>query len=266
MPTRTLLPLHMPRLKLTVEYDGTEYAGWQVQANARSIQAVLAAAFTPLLGHSPQLYAAGRTDAGVHALGQVVHTDVHQVRAPDTWRAALNAHLPPDIRVRQVEVVGADFHARKSARAKLYSYAFWCGRVESTRWRRYSLHVPQPLDWEAMQAAAQAFVGRHDFAPFSVADRTVQTTVRTIYQVTWSGVPAREEACELLWPPELRAVAFYGDGFLRYQVRRMVGTLLAVGQGKLPAAAVAKILCGAKEFTVAATAPAHGLTLMRVDY
>ncbi len=262
----------MPRLKLTVEYDGTEYAGWQTQANARSIQAVLAAAFAPLLGQPAQLYAAGRTDAGVHALGQVVHTDVHQVRAPDIWRAALNAHLPPDIRVRQVEEVGADFHARKSARGKLYHYAFWRGRVESTRWRRYSLHVPQPLDWETMREAAQHFVGRHDFAPFSVADRTVQTTVRTIHRVTWHGdftpeVPAGDDSGNTPFsPPELLAVAFYGDGFLRYQVRRMVGTLLAVGQGKLPPVAVAGILCGAKKFATAATAPAQGLTLMRVDY
>jgi tRNA pseudouridine38-40 synthase len=262
----------MPRLKLTVEYDGTEYAGWQAQANARSIQAVLAAAFTPLLGQPAQLHAAGRTDAGVHALGQVVHTDVHQVRTPDTWRAALNAHLPPDIRVRQVEVVGADFHARKLARGKLYHYAFWRGRVESTRWRRYSLHVPQPLDWEAMREAAQHFVGRHDFAPFSVADRTVQTTVRTIHWVTWHGVSAPGGSAQdgsgnaSFSPPELLAVAFYGDGFLRYQVRRMVGTLLAVGQGKLPPTAVAGILCGAKEFAAAATAPAQGLTLMQVDY
>lgn len=255
----------MPRLKLTVEYDGTAYAGWQTQANARSIQSVLAAAFTPLLGQPAQLHAAGRTDAGVHALGQVVHTDVHQVRASDTWRAALNAHLPPDIRVRQVEQVGEDFHARKSARGKLYHYAFWCGRVESTRWRRYSLHIPQPLNWEAMQEAAQYFVGCHDFAPFSVADRTVQTTVRTIYQVTWQG-GAFAPSDTPFSPPELMAVAFYGDGFLRYQVRRMVGTLLAVGQGKLPSVAVAKILCGTKEFTAAATAPAQGLTLMRVDY
>ncbi len=261
----------MPRLKLTVEYDGTEYAGWQTQANARSIQAVLAAAFAPLLGQPAQLHAAGRTDAGVHALGQVVHTDVHQARAPDTWRAALNAHLPPDIRVRQVEVVDAEFHARKSARGKLYHYAFWCGRVESTRWRRYSLHVPQPLDWEAMREAAQHFIGRHDFAPFSVADRTVQTTVRTIHRVLWYGQaipekPVGDTSGPAVSPPELAGVAFYGDGFLRYQVRRMVGTLLAVGQGKLPPVAVAGILCGAKEFAAAATAPPQGLTLMQVDY
>ncbi|MGQ9898235.1 MAG: tRNA pseudouridine(38-40) synthase TruA [Acidobacteriota bacterium] len=262
----------MPRLKLTIEYDGTAYAGWQTQVNARSIQAVLSAAFTPLLGQPAQLQAAGRTDAGVHALGQVVHTDVHQARPPDTWRAALNAHLPPDIRVRQVEVVSTDFHARKSARGKLYHYAFWRGRVASTRWQRYSLHIPQPLDWEAMREAAQHFVGCYDFAPFSVTDRTVQTTVRTIHQVMWYDALAPEHCSGDIFshppfsPPELVAVAFYGDGFLRYQVRRMVGTLLAVGQGKLPPVAVAKMLCGAKEFMPAATAPAQGLTLMQVDY
>ncbi|MFQ3582937.1 MAG: tRNA pseudouridine(38-40) synthase TruA [Chloracidobacterium sp.] len=258
----------MPRLKLTIEYDGTAFAGWQTQANAPTIQSALAAAFTPLLGHPAQLHAAGRTDAGVHALGQVVHTDVAPVRPPETWRAALNAHLPDDIRVRQVEVVGADFHARKSARAKLYHYAFWRGQVESPRWRRYSLLVPMQLDWEAMREASAYFVGRHDFAPFSVADRTVQTSIRTIHRVMWFPPPAgaATDDHDPLRPAELVAVAFHGDGFLRYQVRRMVGTLLAVGQRKVPPEAVRQILCLTKQFAVGPTAPAQGLTLMRVDY
>ncbi|MCS7078605.1 MAG: tRNA pseudouridine(38-40) synthase TruA [Chloracidobacterium sp.] len=258
----------MPRLKLTVEYDGTDYAGWQAQTNARSIQSVLAAAFVPLTGRPARLYAAGRTDAGVHALGQVVHTDVTQSRTVETWQSALNAHLPPDIRVRRVEVVGEDFHARKSARAKLYHYAFWRGRVESPRWRRYSLTVPTTLDWAAMDAAARHFVGCHDFAPFSVADRTVQTTVRTIHAVTWHPSPAEPTlaAGDPLWPSELVAVAFYGDGFLRHQVRRMVGALLAVGQRKLAPDVIRELLCGAKQFATIVTAPPHGLTLLRVDY
>lgn len=258
----------MPRLKLTIEYDGTDYAGWQTQTNAPTVQSALAAAFVPLTGRPATLYAAGRTDAGVHALGQVVHTDVTQTRPAETWRAALNAHLPPDIRVRRVEPVGADFHARQSARAKLYHYAFWRSRVESPRWRRYTLTTPAALDWEAMAAAARGFVGRHDFAPFSVADRSVRTTVRTIHWVAWHPAPDAADRHERdpLWPSELLTVAFYGDGFLRYQVRRMVGALLAVGRRKLPPDAVRELLCGAKQFADIVTAPPQGLTLMRVDY
>ncbi len=258
----------MPRLKLTIEYDGTDYAGWQTQSNARSIQTALAEAFVPLTGRPAQLHGAGRTDAGVHALGQVAHTDVAETRSPDAWRAALNAHLPSDIRVRRVEIVGADFHARRSARAKLYHYAFWRGRVESPRWRRYSLTVPATLDWDAMREAAQHFVGRHDFAPFTVADRATLTTVRAIHRATWHSAADAGDPDQRypLCPPELIAVAFYGDGFLRYQIRRMAGALLAVGRRKMPPEAIREILCGAKPFAPIATAPPRGLTLMRVDY
>ena len=263
----------MPRLKLTVEYDGTDYAGWQTQTNAPSIQSVLSAAFVPLTGCPALLHAAGRTDAGVHALGQVGHTDVVRARPVETWCAALNAHLPPDIRVRRVEVVGPDFHARKSARAKLYHYAFWRSRIESPRWRRYTLTIRDALDWAAMVTAAQHFVGRHDFAPFTVTECAVQTTVRTIHWVAWYPAPDAPEPGlgDPLWPSELTAVAFYGDGFLRYQVRRMVGALLSVGRRRLAPDAIrdllcGKMLCGIKQFVPITTAPPQGLTLMRVDY
>lgn len=256
------------RLKLVIEYDGTDYAGWQMQDNAVTVQSVLADAFACVAETRVTLHAAGRTDAGVHAFGQCVHCDVEKNLAPEKWHGALNANLPRDIRVRSVEQVSNDFHARRSAVSKRYRYQFWRGRTVSPFWARTVTAVPATLDWEAMRAAAPDFIGTHDFMPFSVAALEVVTTVRTIFSVTWLGFETDREPAPERWgtPEEVVAVEFFGDGFLRYQVRRMVGTLLDIGRGKLPREAVREILCDTKRFAAGATAPPQGLTLIRVDY
>jgi tRNA pseudouridine38-40 synthase len=260
------------RLKLVIEYDGTDYAGWQMQDNAVTVQSVLSDAFARVAQARVVLHAAGRTDAGVHARGQIVHCDVEKPLSPEKWHGALNANLPPDIRVRSVECVGDDFHARRSAISKRYRYQFWRGRTVSPFWKRYVTAVPVALDWDAMRAASADFTGTHDFMPFSVLALEVATTVRTIFSVTWRGFEedretARQQDGEQ-WgmPDDIVAIDFHGDGFLRYQVRRMVGTLLDIGRHKLPPEAVREILCDTKRFAAGATAPPQGLTLIRVDY
>ncbi|MBX7220894.1 MAG: tRNA pseudouridine(38-40) synthase TruA [Blastocatellia bacterium] len=242
------------RLKVILEYDGTNYCGWQMQPSGVSIQGLLTAAWTRIEGHPVILHAAGRTDAGVHALGQVMHLEVGKKLAAERWQAAVNSMLPPDIRVRQVEPCPADFHARFSAVGKLYRYRFWKGRVVSPFWYRYVHPVPANLNWVAMQEAAAGLLGTHDFTAFTVADCETATHVRTIIDIQWSNPT-----------DDLTEISFYGNGFLKYQVRRMVGALLEIGRGRLPVATIGNCLRGMPPAALL-TAPAKGLTLVRVDY
>jgi tRNA pseudouridine38-40 synthase len=257
-PKTTAMDAHSSdsrNLKAVVEYDGADYCGWQIQAGAPSIQAALVQAIAKINGAPVAVHAAGRTDAGVHAQGQVIHAHVGKRLPEERWKGALNAHLPPDIRVRSVVYAAPDFHARRSARAKLYRYQFWRGNTVSPFWRRYVTDVPATLAWDAMRDASGALVGTHDFAPFSVAHLEVATTVREIFSVAWRDVNE-----------DVRCVEFYGTGFLRYQVRRMVGTLLDIGRRRLPASAIGDILRRTPGFSAGATAPPQGLTLVQVDY
>src|SRR5215207_2460235 len=159
------------RLKLAIQYDGTEYSGWQVQAGQPTVQGALEAAVAVIEGERRPVHGVGWTDAGVHALGQVAHVNVAKRLSPDVWASALNAHLARDVRVMRVEEVGDDFHARVSARGKLYRYRAWTGSFVSPFALRNVAHAPHAHDLDAMHEAARLLVGRHDFEAFTVAGR-----------------------------------------------------------------------------------------------
>ena len=248
MSTRTL--------KLTIAYDGTDFFGWQRQATERTVQAVIEEALRPIEGQAVVITGAGRTDTGVHAEGQVASVSLTASITTGDLQRALNATLPPDVRVLEVDEVRADFNARFDARAKTYRYALWCGDVMPPGMRRTAWHVPYRLDRDQMQQAAAHLVGCHDFAAFQATGSDVKTTVR---EITSSRIDAAGSE-------QLINYRVTGSGFLRHMVRNIVGTIVDVGRGRIPASAVAEILGSRDRARASATAPAHGLTLVRVDY
>jgi tRNA pseudouridine38-40 synthase len=234
------------RLLLTLQYLGTRYAGWQWQANAVGIQQVVGEALQRMFGAPVKLEGAGRTDAGVHALAQRAHVDVPFGIPIRGFLLGINNLLPHDIRVTAVEEVADDFHARFNAKSKTYAYRIWNAPVDDVFGFETQVHVAQPLDADAMHAAAQLLVGEHDFRPFTVADPEVASTVRTI------------ESMEVVREGERITITVAADGFLRYMVRRIAGSLIEVGRGRLEPAAL---------FDEARwTAPAKGLVLVAIRY
>ena len=247
----------MRTLKLTTSYDGTAYGGWQRQENADTVQGRLEAALAEVEGRRVTVHGAGRTDAGVHALGQVASFTLgHSIETPALVRA-LNAKLPSDIRVLSVEETDPGFHARYAAKKKRYRYRIDRGMVASPIERRYAWHVPEMLDVPRMAAAATALVGRHDFAAFQTGagEAGVISTVRTIFDL---GVHDESD--------RIAVVDVDGSGFLRYMVRTIVGTLVEVGTGRREADDIAAILASSSRSRAGPTAPAQGLFLVRVDY
>jgi tRNA pseudouridine38-40 synthase len=243
--------------RLTLAYDGTDFEGWQIQkrGGARTVQGVLEQALGRLAGGAPvRVASAGRTDAGVHALGQVVTFALARSWQPDELLRALNGLLPADVRVLQAGLAPAAFHARRSALSKHYRYTLDTARVQDPLRRRYAGHAPGPLDLPGMREAAAAFLGRHDFASLQSSGGSVQTTVRGVTQSA-----LRREADVLLY--EVAA-----DGFLRKMVRSMVGGLLAVGRGEWSVDALRRALLARDRSRWPAPAEARGLTLMRVVY
>ena len=247
----------MRTLKLVVQYDGTDYVGWQRQAAGTSIQGLLEDALRPIEGGDVIVHGAGRTDAGVHARGQVASVRLTVSIEAVTLARALNAVLPLDVRIADVEVVPDDFHARFSATGKVYDYQVINAPFASPFWRRFAWHVIPSLDLDAMIEASAALVGEHDFAAFQGAGSGVHTTVRTIRRLDWSGSPGPET------PLVMR---IEGDGFLRHMVRNIAGTLVDVGLRRRPAAAVAGILASRDRSRAGATAPPAGLVLREVLY
>jgi tRNA pseudouridine38-40 synthase len=242
--------------KLTLEYDGAGFAGWQRQpAGRRTVQDVLEAALARLAGAPVRATGAGRTDAGVHAEGQVASAALDTRLAPHELARALNGCLPPDVAVLRAEAAADGFHARRDARGKVYRYAVWNGAVRSPLRAARSLHHPRALDVGAMRAAAAALVGTHDFSSFRAAGSAVRTSVRTLERLQLRGEPG--DLVEL----ELEA-----SGFLRHMARNVVGTLLEVGRGERRADAIEALLGGRDRRAAGPTAPAHGLTLVRVLY
>lgn len=250
----------MRHLKLTIAYDGTGLVGWQRQASGVSVQGLLEAALAVLEGAPVVVSGAGRTDAGVHALGQVASIALGRAIAPRSLVKALNMHLPPAVRVLDAEEVGPDFHARFRATAKRYRYRIWNGTVLSPFERPYVWHVPwPPLDVPAMQAAASRLVGTHDFAAFQGAGTDVETSVRTL----WSS-----EVVETEPQPGARLVTYEvrGGGFLRHMVRAIAGTLVEVGRGFRTPESMDDVLASRSRGTAGRTAPPAGLFLVAVEY
>ncbi len=246
--------------KLTLQYDGTDFCGWQVQAAGRTVQGELRRVLTLLEGRAVVVHGAGRTDAGVHAEAQVANVELQRDFAPKKLRAAINGNLAPDARVVAVELVPAEFHARFSARGKTYRYRVFNAPFLSPFHARYALHDTRPFDLARMQTGARLFIGEHDWTAFSAAQPGARTRVRTVTQLAvtehWSAA-GRGRVLDF---------TISADGFLRYMVRSIVGTLLEVGRGERDEETIRLALASRKRTLAGATAPAKGLTLIEVRY
>ncbi len=245
----------MPRYKLTIEYDGTPFSGWQIQENGPAVQGALEAAIKAICGEEVRVHGAGRTDAGVHALGQVAHCDIGKAFAAGRLRDGLNAHLRPHpIGVLSAEVVAGDFEARFSAKKRHYRY-----RIRNTRanlaldinraWR-----LPRPLDAEAMHEAAQRLVGKHDFTTFRDSECQARSPVKTLDHLD---VARCGDEVDILTSAR---------SFLHSQVRSMVGSLVWVGEGRWSADDLAAALAARSRAACGPVAPPEGLYLVRVEY
>jgi tRNA pseudouridine38-40 synthase len=263
----------MPRtLKILLAYDGTDFVGWQRQAAGASIQGHLEEALAAIEGQPVAVIGAGRTDAGVHALGQAASCTLAHPIPADMLGRALNAMLPDSIRVLRVEAAGDGFHARYSVRRKTYRYLIHNGGLASPFERRYVWHVAAPLDEVAMAAAARLLEGEHDFSALQGAGSAAKTTVRTITAARVSTCSTAESFGaafhEAHTPSGGRLVTFEitGTGFLRHMVRNAVGSLVEVGLGRREPGWMAALLASGNRALAGPTAPASGLFLVRVDY
>jgi tRNA pseudouridine38-40 synthase len=242
------------RMRAVVAYDGTDYGGFQRQTNAPTIQARLEAALAQVTQETIPVLAAGRTDAGVHAAGQVIALDTTWRHGVVALQRALNAVLPADIAVRNVEEAAPAFHPRYDAHSRRYRYTLYNAPVRWPLDRRYSLHVATPLDVEAMQRAARSLVGEHDFAAFGRPHQQGGVTVRRMLALEWGGKTPR------------LTVDVEANAFLYRMVRSIVGTLLQVGKGQMSVGEFAAVLASCDRSQAGPTAPPHGLCLMEVTY
>ncbi|MFA7344810.1 MAG: tRNA pseudouridine(38-40) synthase TruA [Terrimicrobiaceae bacterium] len=243
------------RLRLTVAYDGTQFSGWQSQAHGRAVQDALESAFRLLCGERVVVHGAGRTDSGVHAEGQSAHVDVPDDRLPDdAWLPAINAHIPPGVRVMRLKKAAPDFHARFSARGKIYRYSIWNGPVMPPLLINRVWHVPGKLDAGLLRSACEAFTGRHDFAAFCArGSKAPEPTTRTV------------SAIRLARKGPALAIAFEGEGFLYKMVRMLVASAIRCASGRISHDEIRLRLENAGPRTNH-VAPAGGLCLVRVLY
>ncbi len=242
------------RIKLTIEYDGTHYCGWQRQPNGVTIQETLEKELYKLTGEMIALHGSGRTDSGVHAFGQVAHFDTSSRIPPEKFCYALNTGLPRDIRVQASESVPDDFHARFGAKAKHYRYTMRLAPHAGAINRNFELHIHEKLDIDAMRKAAQLIAGKHDFASFAASGSAIEDTTRVIY---------RSELASL---ESYLIYDIIGNGFLYNMVRIIVGTLLHIGKNSLPPDHMQSVIAAKNRAAAADTAPAKGLALMEVFY
>lgn len=246
----------MTRYQAKIAYDGTEFSGFQIQTNGRTVQEELETVLTRLnSGQIVKIHGSGRTDSGVHALAQVIHFDLPQARDTEKLRFALDTQSPDDINVLAVTQVVDDFHARFNPHSKTYQYRLTTSRANNPLTRRFSFHYPKIVAFDDMVAAANLLVGTHDFTGFTAAGATVEDKVRTITRAD----VVRTNSDEIHF-------IFSGNGFLYKQVRNMVGTLIKIGAGKWPVDRISDILDAKNRDLAGPTAPAHGLCLMEVRY
>jgi tRNA pseudouridine38-40 synthase len=241
-------------LKLTIEYDGTNYCGWQLQNHGPTIQGVLEEAFARLLGESVRLRAAGRTDAGVHALEQVACVQVSKAVDLHAFQKGLNALTPPDIVVKKIEAVPEDFNPRRDARSRVYLYRIWNHPWPSAFWDRYCWHITFPLDCTVMKEATIHLAGAHNFSSFQAAGSDARHPRRTVLENSW-----RREDGFLVYTIEAHA-------FLRHMVRNIVGTLVEVGRGAMSIERFIEVFHAHDRTLAGPNAPAQGLFLVEVKY
>jgi len=262
-------------LKLTVAYDGRAYAGWQIQPDKPTVQGAVQATWQKLTLETVSVTAAGRTDAGVHALGQIVGVSTKTRLTNNDLLRGLNALSPEDIKVIAVEDAPEKFHATYDAIGKTYRYQIHNARTPSVFDRHYAWHYPQPLDAEAMNRAGQALVGRHDFSSFESAGSERPDSIRTIHQLTvvrthiaafLRNVSPSDAQHHALDSPDRITIEVSGDGFLYNMVRTIVGTLVDVGMGKHDPSWVAEVLATKDRRRAGQTAPPQGLFLVEVQY
>ncbi len=251
----------MRNIKLTIAYDGTGFSGWQKQLNAPTIQGKLEKVLSTITNCTVTLNGAGRTDAGVHALGMVANFKSNSSISLPRLQTGANSILPAAIRILGIEAAHPDFHARFTSLSKSYTYTIETGAIQSPIGRLYAVHIPQSLSLSSMQQCLKIITGTHDFASFEASgsrDKTVSTgkgSVRTLYSATLT-----ENA------PDQLQFQFTGDGFLRHMVRNMVGSVLEVGKGRKTVADFIVILDARDRSKACATAPAHGLFLEEINY
>jgi tRNA pseudouridine38-40 synthase len=245
----------MRNIRLLIEYDGTDYHGWQVQPNAVTIQEVIEEKLATMTREPIHLAASGRTDAGVHALGQVANFRTSSSIPLEGFLRGLNSLLPADIAIQSAEEVGEDFHAQFGARRKTYRYVILNGGVPSAIHRRYAWHIPHSLDLQAMEGASRYLLGKQNFASFRAADGDSSAPVREVFRAGWS-VPE----------PSFLHFTIEANGFLKHMVRNIVGTLVEVGKGRMGQEEIARILAARDRRQAGMTAPAQGLFLVEVRY
>ena len=248
----------MPRIALGLEYDGSDFVGWQIQLAGRSVEGVLAAAVGQVAGEPVNVHGSGRTDAGVHALQQVAHFDTTARRTPRQWLLGVNSNLPPDVAVRWVREVPADFDARRSALSRRYRYTILQQAARPALARQRVWWLREPLDCAAMTAASVAWLGEHDFSAFRAAGCQAKTATRRLMAVRVARQPRGDG--------HLVTCEFTANAFLQHMVRNLVGTLAAIGRRELLAADAAAILASRDRTQAGVTAPPAGLVLVEVLY
>ena len=245
----------MRTIKLIIEYDGTQYLGWQIQPKGSTLQGILEDKLLSLTGEKVHLIGSGRTDAGVHAMGQVAHFKTKSPLHVQTIRRALNSLLPSDIVIQEVEEMDEDFHARKQAKSKTYEYRILNRNVRSVFRRDYVWHIPQRLNLKQMKRATQSLRGEHDFSSFQSVGSPKRSPVRKVTRAEW------KQGRDGLLRFEIEA-----NGFLKQMVRAIVGTLVEVGKRKITSEEFQRILDSRDRKKAGPTAPAHGLFLKEVKY